>query len=270
MADVTIESRMSQLEAAQAAHDAWFRRMERLMEQLHEEIARERREAERRLQESRAEAERERADTERRLQQRRKEAERERAEAARRYEEFRAQNERERAEAERERTERRKQDERAAREVWRQIAALGDKFGGFAEGMALPSMERRLRERFGTTAFDARLRRRHGSEEIEVDALAHAGGETNIACVVEVKSRLRQDGIDQLLRALESFPRFFPEHRGKRLIGVLAAVDVPPDLRDRVLCEGLVLARIRDDVFEFQVPADFEPRVFPNPAAAPN
>jgi hypothetical protein len=204
--------------------------MERLMEQLHEEIARERREAER-----------ERAETERRLQESRAEAARERLE-----------------------------DERAARDLRRQIAALGDKFGGFAEGMALPSMERGLRERFGTTGFDARLRRRRGSEEIEVDALAHAGGEANIACLVEVKSRLRQDGIDQLLRALESFPRFFPEHRGKKLIGVLAAVDVPPDLRDRVLREGLVLARIRDDVFELQVPADFEPRAFPNPAAAPN
>ena len=38
----------------------------------------------------------------------------------------------------------------------------------------------------------------------------------------------------------------------------------------RVLREGLVLARIRDDVFELQIPAGYEPRAFPNPPAAPD
>jgi hypothetical protein len=133
--------------------------------------------------------------------------------------------------------------------------------------MALPSMERGLRERFGTTGFAARVRSRRGAEEMELDALGYTADDDGIAVVVEVKSRLRQDGIDQILRTLARFPRFYPEHRGKTLIGVLAAVDVPPDLRDRVLREGLVLATIRDDVFELQVPADFEPRTFPNPAA---
>ena len=225
MADVTIESRMSQLEAAQAAHDAWFRRMERLMEQLHEEIARERREAER----ERREAERERAEAERRLQESRAEAARERRE-----------------------------DERAARDLRRQIAALGDKFGGFAEGMALPSMERGLRERFGTTSFAPSLRSRRDGEEMELDALGYTADDDGIAVVVEVKSRLRADGIDQMLRTLARFPRFYPEHRGKKLIGVLAAVEAPPALRERVLREGLVLATIRDDIFDFNAVSDSE------------
>jgi hypothetical protein len=69
-----------------------------------------------------------------------------------------------------------------------------------------------------------------------------------------------------MLRSLERFPRFFPEQRGKELIGVLAAVDASEELAQRVLSEGLVLARIRDDVFELQVPEGYEPRAFPNPA----
>jgi len=220
MADPTIQQRVDRLEAAHAAHDAWFVRIQG----LHEEIAREQRETERRARELREEAADERRETDRSL-----------------------------------------------RELRREMGALGNKFGGFAEGMALPSMERRLRERFGTTAFGARLRRRHGSEEIEIDAVAHAeagaDGDGGIACVVEVKSHLRDEGIDQLLRALEVFPSFFPEHRGKTLIGVLACVDAPPDVRQRVLREGLVLATIHDDLFELAVPEDFEPRAFPNPAA---
>jgi hypothetical protein len=137
--------------------------------------------------------------------------------------------------------------------------------------MALPSRERRLRERFGTTSFAPSLRSRRDGEEMEVDALAYsgagAGAGAGIAVVVEVKSRLRADGIDQILHTLARFPRFYPEHRGKKLIGVLAAVEAPPALRAQVLREGLVLATIRDDVFELQVPADFEPRAFPNPTA---
>lgn len=52
---------------------------------------------------------------------------------------------------------------------------------------------------------------------------------------------------------------------GKKLIRVVAAVDAPPELRERVLGEGLVLAAIGDDVFELQIPDDFEPRGFPYP-----
>ncbi len=159
-----------------------------------------------------------------------------------------------------------KEGRRDIRELGKQIGGLGQKFGGFTEGMALPSMERRLAGRFGTTSFAVRPRSRIGGEELEVDGLAYSDGAGGIACVVNVKSRLREDGIAQMLHALESFPRFFPEQRGKKLIGVLAAVDAGEDLARRVLSEGLVLARIRDDVFELQIPEGYEPRAFPNPA----
>ncbi len=154
------------------------------------------------------------------------------------------------------------------RELGRQIGGLGEKFGSVAEGMALPSMERRLAERFGTTEFAARPRVRKGEEELEVDAIAYSQGEAGTVCVVDIKSRLRAEGIDQFLRSLARFPRLFPEHGGKRLIGVLAVVDTRPELEQRVLREGLVLARIRDDVFELAIPPGYEPRAFPNPPAA--
>jgi hypothetical protein len=39
-------------------------------------------------------------------------------------------------------------------------------------------------------------------------------------------------------------------------------VDVPDDLRDRVLSQGIYLARIHDDTFEIRVPETFQPRAF--------
>lgn len=156
------------------------------------------------------------------------------------------------------------------RELGKQIGGLGQKFGSFTEGMALPSMERQLAERFGTTRFAVRPRVRIGQDEWEVDAIAYSDGEAGTVCLVDIKSHLRDEGIDQFLRSLERFPRLFPEHGGKRLIGVLAVVDARRDLEQRLLREGLVLARIRDDVFELQIPPGYEPRAFPNPPAAPD
>ncbi len=58
------------------------------------------------------------------------------------------------------------------------------------------------------------------------------------------------------------FPRFFPEHRGKKLFGILAALDVPADLRAQVVKQGLYLATVRNDVFEIVSPDGFRPRAF--------
>ncbi|MCM8750714.1 hypothetical protein NET02_16375, partial [Thermomicrobiaceae bacterium CFH 74404] len=41
-----------------------------------------------------------------------------------------------------------RETDRQLRELKRQIGGLGDKFGYFAEGMALPTMEKLLRRRF--------------------------------------------------------------------------------------------------------------------------
>jgi hypothetical protein len=39
-------------------------------------------------------------------------------------------------------------------------------------------------------------------------------------------------------------------------------VDVPDDLRERVLSQGIYLASIHDDTFEIRVPETFQPRAF--------
>lgn len=44
------------------------------------------------------------------------------------------------------------------KELGQQIGGLGDKFGYFTEGMALPSMERILTEQFGMSVIMPRVR----------------------------------------------------------------------------------------------------------------
>jgi hypothetical protein len=152
--------------------------------------------------------------------------------------------------------------DRILQENARQLQRLGEKFGGFTEGMAYPSMQRVLCERFGMSVTSVRASSRKNGRSLEIDVLAYANGEVNEVYVVEVKSHLREDGLQQMLRILREFHEFYPGHEAKKVYGILAAVDVPEDLQERVLSQGIYLANIHDETFEIRVPESFQPRAF--------
>jgi len=152
--------------------------------------------------------------------------------------------------------------DRPIRELGKQIGGLGEKFGSFTEGLALPSMERLLRQRFGMEVVSPSVRVTKEGRHLEIDVLAYADGAINAAYVVEVKSHLREESILQLKQLLERFREFFPEHRDKRLHGILAAVDLSAEMRERVLRAGFYVARIHDQIFTLDVPDDFQPKTY--------
>ena len=151
---------------------------------------------------------------------------------------------------------------RDMRELGRQIGGIGRKFGSFTEGLALPSMEKILSERFGMVHIFSRMRARKGSDTMEIDVLAYANGEHPSAYLVEVKSHLDKEGIQQILTNLGRFPTFFPEHANKKLYGILAAVDMEENVRNDALRKGLFLAKIHDEQFKLDVPEGFQPHQF--------
>jgi|688.fasta_scaffold260351_1 DNA-binding transcriptional MerR regulator len=155
-----------------------------------------------------------------------------------------------------------KETDRQIKELGKQIGGLGSKFGSFTEGLALPSMEAILQQRFGMTVVLPRVRAKQQGEHLEIDVLAYANGEVNRAFLVEVKSHPREEAITQLKITLSRFRDFFPEHRDKQLYGILATVDWPPALKAQAIGEGLYVARIHDDVFDLEVEQDFQPKAF--------
>jgi hypothetical protein len=152
--------------------------------------------------------------------------------------------------------------DRQLRELGKQIGGLGSKFGSLTEGLALPSMETILRERFGMEVISPSVRVSKGGQHMEIDVLAYANGPINQAFIVEVKSHAREDSITQLKNQLQRFRDFFPEHQDKQVYGILAAVDLSAALREKALREGVYVARIHDEVFELDIPNDFQPVVF--------
>ena len=170
--------------------------------------------------------------------------------------------ERRREETDRQMRESRQEVDRQLKELGKQIGGLGKKFGSFTEGLALPSMERILQDRFGMEVISPSVRVSKGGEHLEIDVLAYANSDINAVYVVEVKSHPREESITQLENLLQKFRTFFPEHNNKKLYGILAAVDWSETLRQKVLQEGLYVARIQDEVFELETPADFQPKLW--------
>ena len=155
-----------------------------------------------------------------------------------------------------------KETDRQLKELGKQIGGLGAKFGSFTEGLALPSMETILRQRFGMEVISPSVRVSKEGQHIKIDVLAYANGNLNTAYIVEVKSHAREDSITQLKSILQRFRTFFPEHKNKQLYGILSAVDMSPELRQKTLQEGFYVARIHDQVFELDTPENFQPQSY--------
>ncbi len=153
--------------------------------------------------------------------------------------------------------------DRQIKQVNKQLGALGNKFGSFTEGLALPSMEKVFYGDFGLDVVQPRARSRQNGRTMEIDVLAHdhPGGSKDVF-IIEVKSHLTEDGIEQIKKKIDEFPRFFPWAYDRTIYGVIAAVDIPDNVRDKVLNEGLYLARISDGTFTMQVPRGFKPKAF--------
>jgi len=154
-----------------------------------------------------------------------------------------------------------RETDRRLRELGKRIGGLGEKFGSFTEGLALPSMTRILEQRFGMSVVSPRVRAHDNGDSLEVDVLAWSSARDE-AFVVEVKSHLREEALDQIRKTLDSFRQFFPEHRDKKVYGILATVDAPESVQKKVLREGIYLARIHDGQFELQIPDGFQAHAF--------
>ena len=154
-------------------------------------------------------------------------------------------------------TDRRMQEtDQKLRDTDRYIKELGRKI----EGMALPSMERMLNERFAMENISPRHRVRRAGREQEYDVLAWANGQVNLAIVVEVKSRVRREAIAQLEGQLDMLPQMLPELANKSRIGILAGVDWDAGVSEQAQAAGLYTASIHDEIFALTTPEEFVPK----------
>ncbi|MFM6409573.1 MAG: DUF3782 domain-containing protein, partial [Microcystis sp.] len=70
-----------------------------------------------------------------------------------------------------------KKTDKQLKELGQQIGGLGAKFGSFTEGLALPSMEKILRQRFGMEVISPSVRVSKDGKHLEIDVLAYTNGQ---------------------------------------------------------------------------------------------
>ncbi len=101
---------------------------------------------------------------------------------------------------------------------------------------------------------------RRGGEELEIDLLL-VDGEALI--VVEVKSTLRVKDVRKFLADLKRFPDFFPEYRGYRLFGAVAAMGIDESADRYAYRQGLfVLTMGREGLVTLRNDDAFQPQDF--------
>ena len=105
-----------------------------------------------------------------------------------------------------------------------------------------------------------RPRVRRGGKELEIDLLLVNG---DALVVVEVKSIFKVEDIRKLLRDLEVFLDFFPEYRGYRRFGAVAALSIDESTDRYAYRRGLfVLTLGREGLVTLRNDATFRPQDF--------
>ncbi|MDX2284509.1 MAG: DUF3782 domain-containing protein, partial [Bacteroidia bacterium] len=130
------------------------------------------------------------------------------------------------------------------------------------EGLAFASLERIMRERFGAEFIAPNAAMTRNRQTLELDVLGYVNRDVNNAVIAEVKAKLKDEHVGDLLDKLAVFPDFFPEHRQKHLFGILVGANVPVSVRKLALKHGLYVGRMADHTFQLLVPDGFEGRDF--------
>jgi hypothetical protein len=153
--------------------------------------------------------------------------------------------------------------EKTVRETNQQIGGLANKFGSFTEGLARTSLTRILRRNLRVENIAKHVRLHKGNRNEEYDMLGWSNGDRQEVILVEIKSNLDERELQQMLRKLKDFFTFMPEHKGKKLRGLIAAVELPEAMARRGAQLGLYLAQASDENFKLVAPPKgFKPAAF--------
>ncbi len=139
-----------------------------------------------------------------------------------------------------------------------QIGELGNKFADYTEAMARPSIRRILEERFGAD-FHGSIRLRDTKDELdlEVDAWGVSRNGTGAAYIVEVKSKFRDEHIEQVRQLVERFRIHYSDYCKRAVYPMLAVVDISEGDRRKVWNAGIHLIEINDGAFQYANPPQY-------------
>jgi hypothetical protein len=152
--------------------------------------------------------------------------------------------------------------DRQLRELGKQIGGIGNKFGLFMEGIAMPSVQKLLLKRFGVEDYFQNRLKRKGEDSMELDALGLVNGSHMEAYIVEVKSNLRTEDVAQLQTTVRRFRHLFSEYNNYKVFGVLAVAKANDNTLQQAWQEGFYVIDFDKHLMRVHEPEGFMPTVF--------
>ncbi|WP_026099666.1 DUF3782 domain-containing protein [Prochlorothrix hollandica] len=171
------------------------------------------------------------------------------AEADRRIAEMRAENDRRAVE-----------NEQIIKEMRQTVNSLTSRWGRFVENIVAPAVLRLFQEKgFQVQEVHQRMRSGRGSRNLEIDIFVV---DNDVAIVVEVKSRLTQNEIRQVLNTLSQFKIAFPHYGNYRIYGAVAAIEIDKDVDTYAYNQGLFVIQQSGDSVMISNDDQFQPRTW--------
>ncbi|TRT70419.1 MAG: DUF3782 domain-containing protein [Microcystis sp. M_OC_Ca_00000000_S217Cul] len=217
-------------------------------------------ENERRAAEAKLESERQAAEAklenERRAAEAKLENERRAAELERQAAEAKLESDRRAAEAERSMAELKRTVERTSKAV----DSLTTRWGRFVEELVEPAVLRLFQEKgIDIKEVYPRARVKRQGIAMEIDIL---GVDDTDLVVVECKSRLSQDDVDEFIEKLTRFKIAFPHYKNYRAYGAVAGIEINEGIDRYAYKKGLFVIKPSGDTVAIINDANFQPNTW--------
>jgi hypothetical protein len=217
-------------------------------------------EFDRRLRESDRQIEQARLESDRRIEQAKLESERRAEQAKLENEQYRAETARILAEAKLESDRRTAENERTIAELKRLVNSLTTRWGRFVEELVQPAVLRLFQEKgIDIKEIYPRARVKRQGIGMEIDILAV--DDTDVV-LVECKSRLSKDDVDEFLEKLTRFKIAFPHYKNYQAYGAVAGIEIDEGIDRYAYNKGLFVIKPSGDTVEIINDENFRPRTW--------
>jgi hypothetical protein len=162
-------------------------------------------------------------------------------------------------EAEKRSQESEKQTKELEKALYKKIGELGDRLGDFAEGFVRPAVVKLFRER-GIEVHKVIRKAEANNPQLnlatEIDLLVINGD----SCVlVEIKSNVGIDDVNEHLKRMEKFKPLFPEYADKKAFGAMAGMVISENVAKYAYRKGFFVIAQRGDLAVILNDSKFQP-----------
>ena len=149
---------------------------------------------------------------------------------------------------------------REIKEVNKSIGKLTNRLGEFVEEAVRPAAVKLFRERgIDVHEVHQNISAKRDGEGLEIDLLVV---NNNDVVIIECKSNLSIDDVNEHLERLEKAKRLLPDHKNKQIFGAVAGMVIPENVAIYAIRKGLYVIGQNGEHLELRNDASFRAKVW--------